>query len=94
MKPTHRFFSLAAALLLSVLPGTRSALAESETGTWRQLVDLEPAGWSEERLEEARQLAIELQSGAVFVVHRGHVVVAWGDVARAFKMARPLSCPR
>ena len=87
MKPTRRFAKLAAFLLLLFLPTAPLARAGSEADLWRQLVDLEQAGWSEERLEEARQLAIELQSGAVLVVHRDRVVVAWGDVTRAFKMA-------
>ena len=52
---------------------------------WRQYSSPEEAGFSAEGLAEARALAEESDSAAVFVVYRGHVLVAWGDVTRRFK---------
>jgi CubicO group peptidase (beta-lactamase class C family) len=40
--------------------------------------DPEALGWSAEQLEATRQWAEGLDSGAVFVVHRGLVVADWG----------------
>ena len=76
------------ALLLLVAAGPGSlAGAPAAAQDWHQITDLSAAGWSPEVLAEARALAEELRSGAVFVVHRGRVVVAWGDIERPFKMA-------
>ena len=53
--------------------------------TWRQYAVPDEAGWSSQALEDARLHAESLESGAVMVVHRGHVVAAWGDVERKFR---------
>ena len=53
---------------------------------WRQYERPEDAGFSSAALDQARRMADSLQSGAVFVVSRGSVVAAWGDVSRKFQM--------
>lgn len=52
---------------------------------WRALADPAAAGFDLEGLNAARALAVESKSAAVFAVHRGHVVAAWGDIERRFK---------
>jgi len=49
-----------------------------------EVVDPELLGWSEEGLESARHWAEGLDTGAVFVVHRGIPVAAWGDTEERF----------
>jgi CubicO group peptidase (beta-lactamase class C family) len=41
-----------------------------------------PEGWSSDKLRQAEVLFQANRSTAVMVVHNGHVVAAWGDVAR------------
>jgi len=55
-------------------------------GPWRQLAAPEKAGWSPEKLAEARTLAEKTGSDAVMAVHDGRVVIAWGDIARRFEL--------
>lgn len=52
---------------------------------WRQYASPADAGFSAAGLADARAQAEAADSAAVFVVRRGHVVVAWGDVDRRFK---------
>lgn len=52
---------------------------------WLQYATPEGAGWSSSRLREARSLVNRVGSGAVMAVHRGRVVLAWGDVERKFR---------
>ncbi len=54
----------------------------SQAGPWLQYAAPEEAGWSGAALDAARSEAERLGSAAVMVVYRGHVVAAWGDVAR------------
>ena len=49
-----------------------------------EAVDPELLGWSAEGLESARRWAEGLDTGAVFVVHRGVLVAAWGDTDERF----------
>ena len=69
------------------------SLAQSEAppsapdGPWRQYATAENAGFDPAALEKARQLAIRSGTAAVVVVHRGHVVAAWGTPDRPFKTA-------
>jgi CubicO group peptidase (beta-lactamase class C family) len=46
----------------------------------------EQSGFDPEQMEEARKKADTVQSAAVMVVHRGHVVAAWGDIARKLEL--------
>ena len=57
-----------------------------EAGSWDRYATPEQAGWSSEALAEARAYAEEIGSAAVMLIHDGHVVVAWGDVERRFKV--------
>ena len=84
-----RYATLSTCLFLLLLLAADASLTQSsaEQGAWRQYADPEQAGWSRQGLGIARDLAIELGSGAVVVIDRGNVVVAWGDVRRPFKMA-------
>ncbi len=66
-----------------VLP--HAAAGDDPAGPWRQVARPEEAGFDPAGLERARALAEEAGSAAVFVVHRGRVLAAWGDVTRGFR---------
>jgi len=89
-----RWASLGALLLLTATvplgcsSSTTAPLPGPTPGTgepWAQYATPEDAGFSSEVLEEARQFAESIQSGAVMIVHKGSVVAAWGDVKRKFR---------
>lgn len=69
---------------LGVLAAASANPAAAE-GPWKQYATPEEAGWSSAKLEEARKLADEKLSAAVFVVYKGNVLAAWGDVTRPYK---------
>ncbi|MBN1591054.1 MAG: serine hydrolase [Pirellulales bacterium] len=52
--------------------------------TWRMYATPEEAGWSSERLQQAKKHFDSIGSAALLVVHDGAVVVAWGDVTRRY----------
>lgn len=54
---------------------------------WKQYSEAEKAGWSSEKLEEARKFAIEIGSASVLVVNRGNIVSAWGNINHPYKSA-------
>ena len=54
---------------------------------WKQYSAPEKAGWSPEKLAEARQFAAEIGSGSVLVIDRGNIVSAWGNIKHPYKMA-------
>ncbi len=62
-----------------------SATAQNPDGPWLQYASPEEAGFSSEKLAEAREIAESNLSGAVMLIHRGRVVLAWGDVERRFR---------
>lgn len=74
--------TMAAPTLLALL--TTLALAQAST-PWRQFAAPEEAGFSSEALAGAWEAADRAGSAAVFVVVRGNVLVAWGEVARRFE---------
>jgi len=52
--------------------------------TWRQYATPEEAGWSSEKLEQARAYFDALDSAAAMVVYGGAVLAAWGETDRRF----------
>jgi len=48
--------------------------------TWLQYATPEEAGWSSEKLQEAREYFDTINSAAVMVVYDGAVLAAWGNV--------------
>ncbi|MDE5414551.1 serine hydrolase domain-containing protein [Alkalihalobacterium chitinilyticum] len=50
--------------------------------TWKQYETPEHAGWSSERLEEAKRYYDSLGSTAAMVIYDGKVLVSWGDTTR------------
>jgi CubicO group peptidase (beta-lactamase class C family) len=67
-----------ATLLLCFVP-------QAPDAAWRQYATPEQAGFSSERIAEAWAFADQKRSGAVFAVHRGHVLLAWGEVERRYE---------
>ncbi len=70
---------------LALLTPTRLP-AQGSPGPWSQYATPEAAGFSSALLEPARRYADSVKSGAVMVASRGHVVAAWGDVARKLEL--------
>ena len=58
----------------------------TESQEWQQYESPEIAGFSSTMLDEARQFADSSGSGAIMVIYQGHVLAAWGDVQRKFRM--------
>jgi hypothetical protein len=54
---------------------------------WKKYEDLEKAGWSVSKLEEAGVVASTTGTAAVLVVDRGNVVAAWGHIDHPYKSA-------
>ncbi|MEX2151968.1 MAG: serine hydrolase [Gemmatimonadaceae bacterium] len=76
MKRITSEFLLAISL---AIVAARPAFAQD---AWRQYATAEEAGFSSVALDSARRVADSLGVGAVFVVYRGRVLAAWGDVSR------------
>lgn len=60
--------------------------AESRAQAWQQYASPEEAGFSSAMLERTRQIGDSLRSGGAFIVYRGHVLAAWGDVGRKLEL--------
>jgi CubicO group peptidase (beta-lactamase class C family) len=63
---------------------TAGALAQNPQETWEQYKTPEDAGWSSQKLEQARILYDSLDAVAFMVIYDGKVLVSWGDVKRRF----------
>lgn len=85
MKAAKSFF-LSSALLFLVGSGVVLPGPEPGPSPWRQISAPEKAGWSLEKLAEARTFAEKIGSAAVMAIHDGRVAAAWGDVSRRFEL--------
>lgn len=61
------------------------AIAQNPQKTWQQYKTPEEAGFSSEKLEEAKNLYDSLGAAAYMVIYDGKVLVSWGDVERRYK---------
>lgn len=52
---------------------------------WEEITDLESAGWSEEKLDEAQAFTEDLNTAAVVIVHDGKILRKWGNVNKKYK---------
>lgn len=52
---------------------------------WEEIHDLEAAGWSEEKLDEAQAFTEDLNTAAVVIVHDGKILRKWGNVEKKYK---------
>jgi len=73
---------------IALLGSTVSSLAAERypDGEWER-VDPVSAGWSALKLEKAEAWSKAIKSTAVMVVHRGGVVVEWGDITAKTPLA-------
>jgi CubicO group peptidase (beta-lactamase class C family) len=71
---------LAAALASIAVP------VEAQPGPWKQYAAPEEAGFSSEKLADARAAAEALKSAAAFAVYKGRVLAAWGDPSRRIEL--------
>ncbi len=60
--------------------------SSAEEGRWLRYASPAEAGFSAAALDSVRRYADSVQSGAVVAVYRGHVIAAWGDVARELEL--------
>lgn len=70
--------------ILLVLVLASCAIAQNPQEAWEQYKTPEEAGWSSEKLEQAKRLYDSLDAAAFMVVYDGKVVVSWGDVKRRY----------
>ena len=70
--------------ILFVLFLASCAIAQNPQETWEQYKTPEEAGWSSEKLSEAKKLYDSLDAAAFMVVYDGKVLVSWGDVKRRY----------
>jgi CubicO group peptidase (beta-lactamase class C family) len=68
------------------LAGAPAPAVRNPTAGWLQYRSPEAAGFSSAKLARAQSYADSVKSGAVMVVYRGAVVVAWGDVSRKLEL--------
>lgn len=52
--------------------------------SWQQYTSVEEAGYSAARLDSARAYFEKSEAAGLFAVHRGRVLVAWGETSRRF----------
>ncbi len=60
------------------------AFGQCPDGSWMQYQNPAEAGWSVEKLQQARQYYNEIGSAALMVIFDGKVLIAWGDIERRF----------
>lgn len=53
---------------------------------WLQYKTPEEAGFSSQKLLEARKLADQYKSACVLIIYKGAIVQSWGDASRRFRM--------
>lgn len=78
--------SLSPALAQSAGPAGPPAAAMGPDGGWLQYASPADAGFSGAALEATFGFADSVGSAAVMAVHRGRVLVAWGDVTREYRI--------
>jgi CubicO group peptidase (beta-lactamase class C family) len=75
---------LATAIVHSALLTAPSAASTAQA--WQQYATPEEAAFSSTMLERVRLIGDSLRSGGAFIVYRGHVLAAWGDVGRKLQL--------
>ena len=63
---------------------TSGLLAQDPQQSWRQYANPEEAGFSSEKLAQAKAYYDSLNAAAYMVVYDGKVLVSWGDVERRY----------
>jgi len=53
--------------------------------TWETVSSPESAGWSSEKLKEARDYSATINTAAVMIIHNGIIIDQWGETERKFK---------
>lgn len=79
----EKFLTLIVLLLFSQLTGAQQFPDKS----WFKYQNIEEAGFSLEKLEDAKQFFNSINGGAALVVYKGAVVVDWGENTRRFMVA-------
>ena len=69
---------------MAFAPMTPPAPGKVPGRIWEKAARPADAGWSEEALNSAWELATSMGSGAILVVHRGVVVASWGNVSEPY----------
>jgi len=77
--PFHRWTACSVVSALFFVDGARAE-------PWKQYADATQAGFSADRIEEARKFADSIGSTAVVVAYRGIILAAWGEVERPLEI--------
>ncbi len=72
-------------LITSCSPATDKAERYFPDDEWEEVTDPEAAGWSEEKLDEAKAFTEDLATAAVVIVHDGKILRKWGNVEKKYK---------
>jgi CubicO group peptidase (beta-lactamase class C family) len=85
----ERMRSFAQFLLVLVLGATfvpsKADAMQYPATSWEKVDSPEKAGWSSEKLRQAREYSATIGSSAVIIVYQGRVLDEWGEVAVRYK---------
>ncbi|WP_216828645.1 serine hydrolase domain-containing protein [Alkalihalobacterium elongatum] len=68
--------------IIYTFAGSKNSTPLNTNSNWEQHETPEKAGWSSERLEEAKRYYDTLGSTAAMVIYDGKILASWGDVTR------------
>jgi len=72
------------AFFLFILFITSSVLAQNPQQDWQQFATPEEAGFSNEKMAQAKSYYDSLNAAAYLIIYDGKVLVSWGDVERRY----------
>lgn len=82
----NRFTLRIASVCLAVLAiGTGAAWSQGKKASLEPIAP-ETAGWSAQKLDEAKAFSEKINSAAVMVLYDGKVLISWGNVATKYKV--------
>jgi len=71
---------------LAFLAVSAGALQSQDRNTGLESIAPEAAGWSSQKLEEAKSFAEKINSAAVMMLSDGKVLISWGNVAKKYRV--------
>ena len=82
----QRIVLLTGSLILSTISFNVHALGTQNIQAGLEVITPEDAGWSSQKLVEAKAFAETINSAAVMVLYDGKVLVSWGNVAKKYRL--------
>jgi len=71
---------------LAFTAANAEALQSQDVKAGLESIAPEDAGWSSQKLEEAKAFAEKINSAAVMMLYDGKVLISWGNVAKKYKV--------